>query len=229
MNKLMVVGLSLALSAGLAQAKKPEKPETKVEKKELKGAIEAKSGSTLKGTYEFSQKGKEVKLVVKVTGVPEGEHAVHLHDVGDCSDPDGKKAGGHWNPATDAHGQWGHEHFHLGDVGNMKVGKDGKGEITLTTDKWTLLSGDAKNDVNGHAVVVHEKVDDFVTQPTGNAGNRIGCGVIGTPAPAAATGTAAPAPAPATGGGGTGGGTGGGGGKGTGGGTGGGKPAPTKP
>jgi Cu-Zn family superoxide dismutase len=203
MNKLMVVGLSLALGGGLAMAKKAaEKAAAPV-----KGEIEAKSGSTLKGTYEITQKGKEVKLVVKVTGVPEGEHAVHVHENGDCSDPDGKKAGGHWNPGNEAHGQWGKEHYHMGDVGNMKVGKDGKGEITLSNDKWTVNAGDPKTDVTGHAIIVHEKVDDFTTQPTGNAGNRIGCGVIGSAA--------------ATGGDGSGGGkgTGGGGGKGTGGGT----------
>lgn len=62
----------------------------------------------------------------------------------------------------------------MGDVGNLKVGQDGKGELTFTTDKWTLGTGDAKTDVLGHAIVIHEKVDDFKTQPTGNAGNRIG-------------------------------------------------------
>jgi Cu-Zn family superoxide dismutase len=207
MNKLMVVGLSLALSGGFAAAKgKPTKAP------EHKGEIEAKSGSTIKGTWEFTQKGKEVTLTVKVTGAPEGEHAVHLHETGDCSDPDAKKAGGHWNPMADMHGAWAKEHHHLGDVGNMKVGKDGKGEITLTTDKWTIGTGE-KNDVLGHAIVVHEKIDDFTTQPTGNAGSRIGCAVI--PAGEAA----------ATGGGGDGSGggkgTGGGGGKGSGGGKGG--------
>ena len=165
MNKLLVVSLSF-LVGGVAFA-------------DSKGSIEAKSGSKLKGTYDLKSEGKKgVKLTVKVEGAPEGDHAVHIHETPDCSDPDGKKAGGHWNPTTEAHGAWSAEHHHMGDVGNMKVGKDGKGEITLTTDKWTLGSGDAKTDVLGHAIVVHEKVDDFTTQPTGNAGNRIGCGVI---------------------------------------------------
>jgi Cu-Zn family superoxide dismutase len=144
-----------------------------------KGAIEPKSGSTLKGAYDFSLGAfKGVKLVVKVTGAPEGEHAVHIHENPDCSDSEGKKAGGHWNPTAQPHGQWGHDGFHMGDVGNLKVGQDGKGELTFTTDKWTLGTGDAKTDVLGHALVIHEKVDDFKTQPTGNAGNRIGCGVV---------------------------------------------------
>src|SRR5438445_433123 len=84
--------------------------------------------------------------------------------------------------AKQAHGQWGHEHFHMGDIGNMKVGKDGKGEITFSTDKWTLGGTDDKTDVLGHAIIIHEKVDDFTTQPTGNAGNRIGCAVLAKPA-----------------------------------------------
>jgi Cu-Zn family superoxide dismutase len=177
MNKLMVVPLSLVIGSGLAFAKtdKPKGGEPKAAP--VTGTIEAKSGSKLTGKYTLTQDGKNVKLTVTVENAPEGEHAVHVHENADCSDPEGKKAGGHWNPTAQPHGQWGHEGFHMGDVGNMKVGKDGKGEITLTTDKWTL-GGDAKTNVEGHAIVVHEKVDDFKTQPTGNAGARIGCGVI---------------------------------------------------
>jgi Cu-Zn family superoxide dismutase len=170
MTKLTVVGLSLALGAGLAMAKAPAG-------KEVTGTVEAKSGSKLTGTFTAVPEGKKVKLTVKVQNAPEGEHAVHIHEKGDCSDPEGKAAGGHWNPTSQPHGQWGHDGFHLGDVGNMKVGKDGTGEITLTTDKWTI-GGDPSTDVIGHAIVVHEKIDDFKTQPTGNAGSRIGCGVI---------------------------------------------------
>jgi Cu-Zn family superoxide dismutase len=184
MNKLMVVGLTLALGTGLALAK--DKAPSKTDKTEVTGPIEAKSGSKLTGKYTLTQDGKKVKLKVTVEGAaPEGEHAVHVHENPDCSDPDGKKAGGHWNPTTQPHGKWGHDGFHMGDVGNMKVGKDGKGEITLETDKWTMGSGDAKTDVLGHAIIVHEKVDDFTTQPTGNAGNRIGCAVIPAAPPAA--------------------------------------------
>jgi Cu-Zn family superoxide dismutase len=143
------------------------------------GPIEAKSGATLTGKAEFRQKegAKDVTAKIDVEKAPPGEHAVHIHEKGDCSSPDGKSAGGHWNPSNEAHGQWGHDHFHLGDIGNMKVGEDGKGTITLTTDKWTI-GGGGPNDILGKAIIVHEKIDDFTTQPTGNAGNRIGCVVI---------------------------------------------------
>ena len=143
-----------------------------------KAKIEPKSDSKLTGNATFTDDGKgKITLKVDVSGVPAGTHAVHIHDKGDCSSPDGASAGGHWNPTSEAHGAWTGEHHHLGDVGNMEVNAKGKGTITLETDKWTV-SGGGTNDVVGHAIVVHGGTDDFTTQPTGNAGNRIGCGVI---------------------------------------------------
>jgi Cu-Zn family superoxide dismutase len=139
--------------------------------------IEARSNSTLKGQAVFTVEGKTVTVQVQVEKAAPGKHAVHVHEFGDCSAPDAKSGGGHWNPQKDAHGEWGREHHHLGDIGNMDVGADGKGTITLTTEKWTFGSG-APNDLVGKSVVVHEEVDDFTTQPTGNAGGRIGCAVI---------------------------------------------------
>jgi Cu-Zn family superoxide dismutase len=86
-------------------------------------------------------------------------------------------AGPHWNPTNQAHGQWGHGAYHLGDIGNIEVGPDGKGGITFRTDLWSI-GGKPEKDIVGRAVVVHANPDDFVTQPTGNAGGRIGCGVV---------------------------------------------------
>jgi Cu-Zn family superoxide dismutase len=139
--------------------------------------IEAKSGSNVSGMGTFTDSNGMVTLELSVEGVPPGEHAVHIHDMGDCSDPGGMSAGGHWNPDMKDHGQWGVEPFHLGDIGNIMIGQDGKGSMTFGTDLWALGVG-GKNDVVGHALMIHEKADDFVTQPTGNAGARIGCGVI---------------------------------------------------
>ena len=198
MKRFLVVCAALALGGSLAVAQKKKTAPKAEGPKPIVVTVEAKSGSTLTGKATFAPKGKEVEMKLEVEKAPPGVHAVHLHETGDCSSADGKSAGGHWNPTTQAHGQWGHEHFHLGDIGNMSVGADGKGSITLTTDKWALAGGGA-NDINGKAIIVHEKIDDFTTQPTGNAGNRIGCGVVGTPAPKAspapAAAPAAPAPA----------------------------------
>lgn len=140
-------------------------------------SIEAKSGSTLAGTATFTAEGDKVKLDIEVTGAPPGEHAVHLHEKGDCSAPDAMSAGEHWNPTNDAHGKWGSAPFHLGDIGNMKVGDDGRGSLSFTADKWTIGTG-AMDDVVGHSIVIHAQPDDFTTQPAGAAGTRVGCGVV---------------------------------------------------
>jgi superoxide dismutase, Cu-Zn family len=140
-------------------------------------AIESKSGSTVKGLAEFTQEGKKVKLTIHIEGATPGVHAVHLHEKGDCSDPEAKSAGGHWNPTTESHGKWGSTPFHHGDIGNIEVGADGKGAYSVETDLWSI-GGDPGTDVVGKAVVIHAAADDFKTQPTGNAGGRVGCGVI---------------------------------------------------
>jgi len=141
-------------------------------------SIEAKSGSTLVGTATFTAEGdNKVKLDIEVTGAPPGEHAVHLHEKGDCSAPDAMSAGEHWNPTNEAHGKWGSAPFHLGDIGNMKVGDDGRGSLSFTADKWTIGTG-AMDDVVGHSIVIHGQPDDFTTQPAGAAGTRLGCGVV---------------------------------------------------
>jgi len=139
--------------------------------------INPKSGSETFGSAIFINEGESITLQVSIESAPPGVHACHIHQVGDCSAEDGSSAGGHWNPGGHEHGKWGTEPYHLGDIGNIVVGEDGKGSISLTTDRWSM-GGGAENDVMGKAIVVHADPDDFTSQPTGNAGGRIGCGVI---------------------------------------------------
>ncbi len=139
--------------------------------------IESKSDSHVTGTATFSQAGGKVTLKLEIEGAEPGLHAIHLHEKGDCSAPDGTSAGGHWNPAHVDHGKWGTSPFHRGDIGVFEAGADGKGTLTLTTDLWTI-GGAPETDVVGKAVIIHAKTDDFTTQPTGNAGGRVGCGVV---------------------------------------------------
>ncbi len=140
------------------------------------GKIEPKSGSKVTGDVLFKADAEgKLTLSVKVEGAPAGEHAVHLHEKGDCSAADASSAGGHFNPYGHPHAAPAAEAKHSGDFGNLKVGADGKGSLELATP-WLELEGG--NGVVGRAFVVHEKVDDFKTQPTGNAGSRIGCAVI---------------------------------------------------
>lgn len=133
--------------------------------------------SGVAGKAVFTQIGDNIKLVVSLANASAGEHAVHIHATGDCSAPDGTSAGGHWNPTGVAHGKWGEGEFHLGDIGNMTVDDQGMGKIALTTNLWEMNTG-SDIDIVGKAIIVHAGADDFVSQPSGNAGARIGCGVI---------------------------------------------------
>ena len=139
--------------------------------------IESSNESSVTGTATFTQIGDQIALLVEINGASPGLHAVHIHQYGDCSSPDGKSAGGHWNPTGVAHGKWGEGEFHLGDIGNINVGEDGTGSIELTTDLWEMGTG-SDVDIVGRGIIVHAGADDFTSQPSGAAGARIGCGTI---------------------------------------------------
>lgn len=140
-------------------------------------ALESRSDSKATGKVTFTANGGKVTMKVEVKGLTPGPHAIHLHEKGDCSAPDASSAGGHWNPSSENHGRWGTAPFHHGDIGNLVADAKGKAELTVETDLWTI--GDGKpSDVVGHAVVVHATLDDFMTQPSGNAGGRVACGVV---------------------------------------------------
>lgn len=134
--------------------------------------------TTLSGTAEFTKQNGKVKMVLNITCAKMANKsvAVHLHEMGNCGDM-GKMAHGHWNPTNQQHGKWGSASFHSGDIGNVALDKDGKGMLEMETNLWTL-GGDDKTNILNRSVIVHAGVDDFTTQPTGNAGSRIGCGVI---------------------------------------------------
>ena len=140
--------------------------------------IQPSIGQTISGTAVFTSEGAQVTLVLTLVGLdPNTEHAVHIHEMPDCA-MDGMAAMGHWNPTNEPHGKWGKASYHRGDVGNVIADASGKASLRMTTDQWAVNSGDALKDVQDHAFMVHASPDDFTTQPTGNAGSRIGCGVI---------------------------------------------------
>jgi Cu-Zn family superoxide dismutase len=103
-------------------------------------------------------------------------HGLHVHEKGDCSDPEAKNAGGHFNPKGMPHAGPTAMQRHAGDLGNIEVKDVGTGDLEITSDMLTVRPG--PNSVVGRSVVFHEKADDLTTQPTGNAGGRLGCGVI---------------------------------------------------
>jgi superoxide dismutase, Cu-Zn family len=138
-----------------------------------------KTDTALNGTAHFTQEGDgqvKLELSVNVPLLAGRSVAVHIHEHGDCGDA-GKNTHGHWNPTGKQHGKWGSAEFHLGDIGNVSLDSTGKGAMTLETDLWSI-GGDANKDILNKAIIVHSGVDDFTTQPTGNAGSRIGCGLI---------------------------------------------------
>ncbi len=135
--------------------------------------------TTVTGTARFSEDDGKVKMTLDIT-VPKKANqsvAVHIHEHGSCGDM-GKEAHGHWNPTGANHGKWGSASFHRGDIGNVDLDAEGKGTLELETDLWSISSSDTTKNILNKAVIVHGGKDDFTTQPTGNAGSRIGCGVI---------------------------------------------------
>lgn len=161
------------------QAASQDQTEKHDEKPMAKASMEAKSGSNVTGEAMFTEEDNgKVRFELTVTNLTPGEHAVHLHEKGDCSAADGSSAGGHWNPTMKPHGKRGPGNdFHKGDIGNMTVGNDGKGTLRLTIDGWSIGGPDSTN-VLGKSVIIHEKADDFTSQPSGNAGSRVSCGLI---------------------------------------------------
>lgn len=146
--------------------------------KEVMVAMGSKSGSNVTGTIVLTQGEKEVTMVASFTGFTPGEHAIHIHENGDCSSDDGKSAGGHWNPTTEDHGKWGDHDHHMGDIGNLVANEEGGATLTFSTDKWCIGCDDETKNVLGKAFIVHASADDFESQPSGAAGAREACGVI---------------------------------------------------
>lgn len=138
-----------------------------------------RTGKTV-GTATFREAAGGVIVNVEVNGLSSGLHAVHVHAVGKCEGPAFTSAGGHFNPAQRKHGLKSPDGPHAGDLPNMYVAKDGSGRFEALTDHITLKTGDPSSvfDSDGSALVIHAGVDDYATDPTGNAGDRAACGVI---------------------------------------------------
>ena len=140
--------------------------------------FETKSNSGVKGTAVFTETNGQVTLVAKLSGLKPGQHGIHIHEKADCSAADATSAGGHWNPTFKKHGKWTDAEHHKGDIGNFNADADGNAMILFKTDEWCIGCGDATKDILSKGLIVHDKPDDFVTQPTGNAGARVACSAI---------------------------------------------------
>ena len=135
------------------------------------------TGNTVTGTATFQLQvgGSDVELTVELADCPEGDHGIHIHEMGDCSN-DGAMTGTHWNPTQVDHGDFGATPSHAGDLGNITCASDGVGSLTRASDRWTLGGPPTTNVIN-RAIILHADPDTF-GPPTGQAGTPIACGAI---------------------------------------------------
>lgn len=139
--------------------------------------LQPKSGTNTAGTVNFQQQPGGVMMTAAITGLPPSSvHGFHVHEKGDCSAPDAMSAGGHFNPTGKPHGQMTMPDHHAGDMNNVTADANGNVRVSMLLPDLTVGTG--ANGVIGRAVVVHKDPDDYKTQPTGNAGGRIACGVV---------------------------------------------------
>ena len=140
-------------------------------------ALQPTKGNKAFGEATFEQAGNKVRVIVFAQGLrPDAEHGFHIHEAGDCSSEDGMSAKGHFNPHGKPHGDPKSAERHAGDLPSLKAAKDGRARLDVTVDAITLGAGAAS--IVGRGLIIHADPDDYKTQPTGNAGARLACGVI---------------------------------------------------
>ncbi|WP_339697024.1 superoxide dismutase family protein [uncultured Roseivirga sp.] len=185
-NGMLLICAVAAMTFGCSQSKEKSEQQSEPASEKVAESLKtvtvdlaSKSDSKLKGTVIFKELANgKINIDVNLMNIEPGDHAVHIHAVGDCSAADGTSAGGHWNPMNVAHGNRAEGgDFHQGDIGNLNVREDGNGSLSMDVEGWTIGGDDSTNILN-KALIVHAGPDDFTSQPAGAAGPRIGCGVI---------------------------------------------------
>ncbi|MEY2545000.1 MAG: superoxide dismutase, Cu-Zn family [Verrucomicrobiota bacterium] len=137
--------------------------------------LQPASGSPAKGTIIFNKTADGAKVLVDLEGLKPGKHGFHIHEKGDCSDPKAASAGAHFNPAKKHHGGVDTPERHAGDFGNIEADASGKAHVEV---QLKGVKFDGADSIIGKSVIVHDKEDDLKTDPSGNSGDRIACGVI---------------------------------------------------
>jgi Cu-Zn family superoxide dismutase len=172
-NVRPLVALSVALAAVLGVAGCATSKPSAVAVAQL----EPTRGNSANGSVRFEQIGERVRVTGTVRGLPPGAQlGFHVHEKGDCSSGDGMSAGGHFNPAGTPHGRHGAGPHHAGDLPSLSVDSAGQAQVSFVTTALTV--GRGATSVLDRGLIVHASPDDYTTQPTGNAGARLACGVI---------------------------------------------------
>jgi Cu-Zn family superoxide dismutase len=167
MNKLFAAAAALLVGCQSV----PEEP------LRATAALQATKGNKAFGEATFEEVDGKVRVIVFTQGlVPGREHGLHIHEAGDCSSGDGMSAKGHFNPHGKPHGTPGASERHAGDLPSLKADKSGRAKLDVTVELFTVRPGPAS--VVGRGLIIHADPDDYKTQPTGNSGARIACGVI---------------------------------------------------
>jgi Cu-Zn family superoxide dismutase len=138
--------------------------------------LQPTQGSVVKGSVSFFRAAGGMRVVARIEGLAPGLHGFHIHEFGDCSAPDGASAGAHFNPGGAPHAGPHDATRHAGDMGNVEADAKGIGVVDYVDSK---ASFEGESSILGRGVIVHANADDLKTQPTGNAGGRLACGVIG--------------------------------------------------
>jgi len=149
--------------------------DTEVAEAKLATTADAKDIGTAK-FFQLADGKMRMDLEINFPARADSTVAVHFHEHGDCGNM-GENAHGHWNPTKENHGEWNSAAYHSGDIGNIQLDSKGHGKVSITTDRWSTKDNDLNN-IIGRGIIVHGGTDDYTTQPTGNSGPRVGCGVI---------------------------------------------------
>ena len=170
--------LALAACSSAPPAAPPPPPAAASTAQQAVAVLASASGSRVSGKLTLAPMGDGVHISGEVGGLKPGDvRGFHIHEKGDCSAADATTAGGHFNPGAQAHGRAGQGAHHAGDSDNIVADAEGVARIDAHVSGVTL-GGGAANDIAGREVIVHAAADDYTTQPTGNAGARVACGVI---------------------------------------------------
>ncbi len=138
--------------------------------------VQARSGSQVSGTVSFTPRGDAVVVEASISGLTPGPHGFHVHEAGDCSAADASSAKGHFNPMNHPHGHHGKSERHAGDLPNLTADSNGNASYRAEVRGVQVTGGPAG--IIGRSVVIHADPDDYQSQPAGNSGRRVGCGII---------------------------------------------------